>query len=409
MEEVIYQPDRVLDIAMEIGVNLLRCGAEISRVENTISYICRAYGATDIDVFAIPSLIVATIVINGEAYTSKVKRNHTVSTDLYRLEKFNKLSRQVCREKPGLETVKEKAKEIQNMKDYNIFLIFLGSFVTSFGFAILFGGSFRDGLAAGIVGLIMAIFIKLQKTTFNQMIHTLLCSLLGGLVSVILCWLKLGENIAYVMIGGIMIVIPGLMVATSIRDIMCDDVLSGTLRFFQAIVSTAAIAAGFSVWTMIYGGDVSLISNHSWWILLLAAALGTLGYAIVFNIKYRFILEAIIGGVISYLAYYLTLQCGGDNFLAMLVGTLVAGVYSEILARKLKAPAIVFLLPSIIPLVPGALVYYTMYYLINWNQSLFNSYVTDMLLANLAMAIGIIIISVLVQVFSKVYHKKIVK
>ena len=219
----------------------------------------------------------------------------------------------------------------------------------------------------------------------------------------------INENIAYVMIGGIMIVIPGLMVATSIRDIMCDDVLSGTLRFFQAIVSTAAIAAGFSVWTMIYGGDVSLISNHSWWILLLAAALGTLGYAIVFNIKYRFILEAIIGGVISYLAYYLTLQCGGDNFLAMLVGTLVAGVYSEILARKLKAPAIVFLLPSIIPLVPGALVYYTMYYLINWNQSLFNSYVTDMLLANLAMAIGIIIISVLVQVFSKVYHKKIVK
>ena len=75
MSDVVYQPDRVLDIAMEIGVNLLKCGAEISRVENTISYICKAYGATDIDVFAIPTLIVATIVINGNAYTSKVKRN----------------------------------------------------------------------------------------------------------------------------------------------------------------------------------------------------------------------------------------------------------------------------------------------------------------------------------------------
>ena len=91
MSDVVYQPDRVLDIAMEIGVNLLKCGAEISRVENTISYICKAYGATDIDVFAIPTLIVATIVINGNAYTSKVKRNYTVSTDLYRLEKFNKI------------------------------------------------------------------------------------------------------------------------------------------------------------------------------------------------------------------------------------------------------------------------------------------------------------------------------
>ena len=363
MEEVVFQPDRVLDIAMEIGVNLLRCGAEISRVENTISYICKAYGATEVDVFAIPSLIVATIVINGEAYTSKVKRNHTVSTDLYRLEKFNKLSRQVCRNRPSLEIVKAKAKEIRDMKDYNIFLIFLGSFVTSCGFAILFGGSLRDGLAAGIVGLIMTIFIRAQKKTFNQMIHTLLCSLLGGFFSVVTCWLNIGENIAYVMIGAIMIVIPGLMVATSIRDIMCDDVLSGTLRLFQAIVSTAAIAAGFSVWTMIYGGDISLISNHDWWLLMLAAAIGTFGYSILFNIKYRFIIECIIGGVISYLFYYLVSSFGGNNFLAMLIGTLVAGSYSEILARTLKAPAIVFLLPSIIPLIHGALVYYTMYHL----------------------------------------------
>ena len=118
MSDVVYQPDRVLDIAMEIGVNLLKCGAEISRVENTISYICKAYGATDIDVFAIPTLIVATIVINGNAYTSKVKRNYTVSTDLYRLEKFNKLSRFICSERPSLESVKEKAKEIEEMKDY---------------------------------------------------------------------------------------------------------------------------------------------------------------------------------------------------------------------------------------------------------------------------------------------------
>ena len=406
MSDVVYQPDRVLDIAMEIGVNLLKCGAEISRVENTISYICKAYGATDIDVFAIPTLIVATIVINGNAYTSKVKRNYTVSTDLYRLEKFNKLSRFICKEKPSLESVKAKAKEIQDMKDYNLALIYLGSFLTSFGFAIIFGGTIRDGLAAGIVALIMTFFLRVQKKTFNQMIHTLLCSLIGGFFSVVMCWIGIGENIAYVMIGAIMIVIPGLMVATSIKDIMCDDILSGTLRLFQALVSTAAIVAGFSVWTMIYGGNVSIGEQSEWWMLLISTILGTVGYSIVFNIKYKFLIVGTLGGVISYFTYYFVDIISNNNvFLAMLAGTLIAGIYSEILARVLKAPNTVFLLPAIITLIPGALFYYTMYYLINWNEALFNANSINMVLANLAMAVGIIIVSVGVQVISKFYRR----
>lgn len=406
MEEIVYQPERVLDIAMEIGVNLLKCGAEISRVENTISYICKAYGATEIDVFAIPTLIVATIVINGDAYTSKVKRNYAVATDLYRLEKFNKLSRFICENRPSLEMVKAKAKAIEDMKDYNLALIFLGSFLTSFGFAILFGGNVRDGVAAGFVALIMTLFLRIQKKTFNQMIHTLLCSLIGGFFSVVMCWIGIGENIAYVMIGAIMIVIPGLMVATSIKDIMCDDILSGTLRLFQALVSTAAIVAGFSVWTMIYGGSVNLGIQSEWWMLLIATILGTVGYSIVFNIKYRFLIVGTLGGVISYFGYYLAMLLSNNNvFIGMLVGTIVASVYSEVLARVLKAPNTVFLLPAIIALVPGALFYYTMYYLINWNDVLFKQNAIDMILANLAMAVGIIIVSVFVQVVMKTYRR----
>ena len=70
-----YRAEEILDVAMEIGVNLLQCGAEIRRVEETITYICKAYGASEVDVFAIPSLILATIVVDGESYTTKIKRN----------------------------------------------------------------------------------------------------------------------------------------------------------------------------------------------------------------------------------------------------------------------------------------------------------------------------------------------
>ena len=79
-----YKAEEILDVAMEIGVNLLQCGAEIRRVEETITYICKAYGASSVDVFAIPSLIISTIEVEGETYTTKVKRNLDISIDLFR-------------------------------------------------------------------------------------------------------------------------------------------------------------------------------------------------------------------------------------------------------------------------------------------------------------------------------------
>ena len=136
-----YRAEEILDVAMEIGVNLLQCGAEIRRVEETITYICKAYGASEVDVFAIPSLILATIVVDGESYTTKIKRNLDVTTDLFRLEKYNKLSRKISKEKPSLIEVKEDVKKIKDLKDYNTILLYLGAVLTASGFSYFFGGT----------------------------------------------------------------------------------------------------------------------------------------------------------------------------------------------------------------------------------------------------------------------------
>ena len=63
-----YKASEILDVAMEVGINLLRCGAEIRRVEDTITYISKAYGASEVDVFAIPTLIIATILFAFQIY-----------------------------------------------------------------------------------------------------------------------------------------------------------------------------------------------------------------------------------------------------------------------------------------------------------------------------------------------------
>lgn len=403
-----YKAEEILDVAMEIGVNLLQCGAEIRRVEETITYISKAYGATEVDVFAIPSLILATIVVDGETYTTKIKRNFDVNTDLFRLEKYNKLSRKICGEKPSLKEVKEEVKVIKELKDYNIFLLFLGAILAVGAFAIFFGGTVKDGIAAALVSIPMFVFLRLQKKTFNQFVHTLICALIGGFFSVITCWIGFADNLSYVMSGAIMIIIPGLAIGTSIRDIMSNDILSGSVRLFQAIVSSMAIAAGFSAFAQLYNGEVLMNNSAEWWVVLLTSLVATFGFAILFNNKYRHLIIVSLCGLFSTAAYLFSEIRFDSTFVGVMVGSVVATLLAEVLARTLKSPTTVFLIPAIIPFVPGASLFFMMYNLINGNITDFLSRLGVLLEASLGIAVGIILASVAAQIIIR-FIKKFVK
>jgi uncharacterized membrane protein YjjP (DUF1212 family) len=400
-----FKAEDVLDVAMEVGVNLLKCGAEIRRVEDTITYISKAYGATEVNVFAIPSLIIATIVFEGRVYTTKVKRNYTVTTDLFRLEKYNKLSRKICREKPSLEKVREEVECIANLKDYNLFILYLGAILSAGCFAIFFGGSIFDGIAAGIVSIFMTAFLRLEVIKFNQFVRILLCSLIGGLFSVIMCWIGIGDNLSYVMGGAIMIVIPGLAIGTSIRDIMSSDVVSGSVRLLEAIVTSAAVAAGFSIFAKIYGGDVTLISNANWAVMLISGGLATIGYGIVFNNKYKHLPVVCVSGVLATLIYLIGLKLSNNSFIGVMCGTIFATLLAELLARILKSPTTVFLIPAIIPFVPGARLFYTMYSLLESDMPNAKANFNELMLASLGIAVGIILASVFAQIVIKTIKK----
>ena len=98
------------------------------------------------------------------------------------------------------------------------------------------------------------------------------------------------------------------------------------------------------------------------WIQILMGGLGTLGFNILFHIRGRKLLFATLGGVVSW-AVFLALEpvLPGEGFRYFLAAAAVT-VYGEVLARVMKTPTTTFLVPSIIPLIPGSALYYTMNY-----------------------------------------------
>lgn len=133
------------------------------------------------------------------------------------------------------------------------------------------------------------------------------------------------------------------------------------------------------------------------WITILAAGVGSAGFAFFFNAKKSQIFCAAISGLFVSGLYLLLTSFYDSILLDNMLCAMFVTAYAEIFARVMKAPSSVFLLPAIIPLVPGGFLYYAMYGLVTGaNEEAWQNANATMLTA-LGIAMGILVISVIVS------------
>lgn len=132
-------------------------------------------------------------------------------------------------------------------------------------------------------------------------------------------------------------------------------------------------------------------------IQILMGLVGTLGFNILFNIRGKKLVFATLGGLISW-SIFLALQplLPGETIRYFLSSAAVT-VYGEVLARKVKTPTTTFLVPSVIPLIPGSALYYTMNYALKkqWTDFAHQAFYTLQLAMSLA--VGIIAVTTVVR------------
>lgn len=244
----IYDQHVLLDCMLEMGDLLLDCGAEISRVEDTLNRMGKAYGANRVDVFAIPSLLSITLNFPETIAVTETRRiSSTGSTDFYRMEKLNALSRECCREPLELTELRARLDHVAaGRKPFAV--VFWGSVLGGGGFAVFFGGTVWDGLAAAIFGAgICLLQYALGRTQLNTAASNLIVSLLAGLAIGIVSGLIPLLHMDKIMIGDIMLMIPGLAMTNALRNMLVGNTISGTMRLAESLIWAAALAGGFMV------------------------------------------------------------------------------------------------------------------------------------------------------------------
>lgn len=240
--------EEMLTRAMDIGEQILISGGEIYRIEDTITRICRTYGVRRSHVFSIASSIIVSIETKDGNWITQTRRIAGYGTDLYRLDRLNDLSRYICREQPEKEDIDKRLREIYESPVYSIETQCIFSALIAASFAIFFGGNLTDGAAAAIAGFLLRIILnKMLEMDAKSIFANTVTATLVGLICIMTCRIGIGKHLSSIMIGNIMLLIPGVLLTNSFRDFISGDMLTGLLHFIEAIIIAICVAGGFMI------------------------------------------------------------------------------------------------------------------------------------------------------------------
>lgn len=244
-----------LNCAMDIGEQMLICGAEVHRVEDTLTRICTAFGASRVDVFIITSSMVVTVHTNdGDTYT-QTRRIISSGTDFEKLHRLNALSREICAKKLTVQDIKKELDSICCIKGYPFWLECVCYAVIAGAFTLFFGGSVMQSIVSLLIGGIIRIVVLFtEKAVKNKIFSKFISSFAATALAFIALRFNIIADVDKVIIGNIMTLIPGIGLTNALRDLFTGDSIAGLLRSVESLLIAIAIAAGYFLLAFITGG-----------------------------------------------------------------------------------------------------------------------------------------------------------
>lgn len=245
----------LLNSVMEIAQRMIEVGAEIHRVEDSVSRICRAYGVTRVDAYATTSTIVVSVENADGNVLTQTRRVESTGADIDRLDKLNALARRITAQKLDAEQIQKELDRIRPHM-YPLWLQILSYGGIAAAFCLFFGGhTLAEVLVALVVGLIVGVIAKtLEHIALNRILARFLCSFISAVMTFAAVRAGLIASPDNVIIGNIMTLIPGVGLTTSLRDLFVGDTVTGIMQSIEAVLLALAIASGYLLTALLFGG-----------------------------------------------------------------------------------------------------------------------------------------------------------
>jgi uncharacterized membrane protein YjjP (DUF1212 family) len=238
----------IIQLAAETGRIVLENGGETQRVENTVQHVCELFGVKSASCFTTPTGIMLS-AIDTEGHTaSLIKRIHSRTTNLEKISKIKTLVYGDHSTEITMQWFEQQLIAIDKTKQYTKRVNIIAACFGAGCFSMVYGGNFHDFPVAFLIGgIIKSVSLLLDRFSVNSFFINVICGAITAWLALFSVHHHIGENPNEIIIGALMLLVPGLAITNAIRDTIVGDFLSGTARAVEAFLVAVAIAVGAGV------------------------------------------------------------------------------------------------------------------------------------------------------------------
>lgn len=246
----------LLSSILELLKMMTEAGAEIYRIEDSANHIFNAYGFKNVDIYATTSNIIISVETEDGAIKTHSRRISGIATNIEAVDKLNSLVRHITEQTPDAQTIKAEIDKIKALPNYPFYVRILFYGIIAGAFYFFFGGrNLAEFAVSSGIGLMTGVITALlDRAKTNKFMVKFVCSLAACLVIFSLKSLSVVTHLDNIIIANIMTLIPGVGLTNSLRDLFVGDSVSGILRLIEVTLLALAIACGYILTTLIFGG-----------------------------------------------------------------------------------------------------------------------------------------------------------
>ncbi|WP_345842761.1 threonine/serine ThrE exporter family protein [Shewanella algae] len=387
---------------IKLGKALHKFGTPAYRLETHLQTVAKTLGIEGYFLIS-PTSMTFVLQHDTDQEYNHVARVKPGELDLGSLARTDALVQELSLGQRSLSEALERLDEIANKPNPYGPMLTLGAFGTSAAaFAMLMGSSWNDVFWSALIGMLVygLVFSAERSRRMAELLEPL-AAMLAGFATCGLAQLDAGLNIPVVVLSGIIVFIPGLALTLGLAELAARDLMSGTMRIMDAVMLLFKLyfgaVLGVAIGNALFGESLYIepmpLPRWAIW-----SAVPILSMALVFIFKAR--LKDAPWGVLAGIVAFFSAMFGGlylGDSLGIFFGALAVGIYANLFARWMKAPASIALLQGIVILVPGSKTYIGLNVLISGETMLNQSHLgSQIFLIFMSLIAGLIFSNVVV-------------
>ncbi|MDO5502292.1 MAG: threonine/serine exporter family protein [Actinomycetia bacterium] len=385
MEAETSAAGEAIDIALRLGELMLRCGAAAAKVETAIVAVGASAGLQRLDVdITLQSLLMQCVLSDGTTIT-RLRVVQGARQDFARLDAIHRLVDQIVREGWDAQAARDELRRIQiHRRNFPEWVVLLATGAVAGAVAFMLGA----GAVATVIALLSGISVHRSTRFLGDHGYPQFYQMaFGALLATVIAWTAFvvgvqtplplsGADFAYMVAGGIVVLLPGRATAAAVEDVISGYQVTGAGRMFAVILNTSGLIIGvgsaltvtFAIAGLFDGTFVSpeILDLRSFASPTVPAVIGALflGYFAAMGAQSRrrvlvpIALLCVIGVLIS---RALTEVAGLGITIASGVAAAAIGILGRLLATRYESLPMTIIVPASFGLLPGLAIFRGLY------------------------------------------------